>query len=103
VKERSTAEGVTDKLDRGEVNFVMESSPVDGNVIHARELSAVTINHERFKGVPGRVYFKPSDVQLFHAESEAPLDTVSKRESIIRKGRWYEKGKPTHEEAASGM
>ena len=48
MEERSTAERVTDELDGGEVNPIVEGSPVDGNVIHARELSTVAIDHERF-------------------------------------------------------
>ena len=80
----STAEGMTDELYRGKVNLVVEGSPVDGNVIHACELSTVAIDDELLKGVPGRVYLKPPDIQLFHAESETPLNSVPEHKSIIR-------------------
>jgi len=104
MEDRSTAERVTDELDIGEVNLIVEGSPVDGNVIHTCELSTITIDRELLKGVPGGVYLKPSEVQLFHAESKAPFGSVPEREFIIRKGQViYGIEKSTHEEAASGM
>jgi len=87
VEERGAAEGMTDELDRREVNPVVESGPVNGShVIHACELSTVTIDHELLEGVPGGVYLEPSEIQLFHTESETPLNSIPERESIIEEG-----------------
>ena len=103
VEESGTAEGMSNKLDRREVNLVVESSPVNGNVVHACKLSTITIDHELFEGIPSRVYLKPSDIQLLHTESETILNSVPNRESIIREGARNVERALTYEEAASGI
>ena len=64
----------------------MESCPIDGNIIHARKLATVTINHKLFKGVPGGVDLEPPEIQLLLAKCEPWFDSVPDRKSYIRVG-----------------
>ena len=61
----------------------MEGGPINGNIIHAYEFTAVTADHKLLKGIPGGIDLKPSDIQLLHTESEAILNSIPDRESII--------------------
>lgn len=100
--EGSSAEGVTHELNRREVNFVTESSPVNGDVIHARELATVTIDHKPSKGLPGGIDLRPAEIQLLHTECEPLLNPVPGREPLLRMSGGTS-DLSTHEEAASEM
>ena len=102
MEESSSAKGVADELNGREVNFVIESCPVNGDVIHARELVTITIDHKPSKSIPGGVDLGPPEIQLLHPECEPLLSPVPGRESLLKMSGGTG-DLSTHEEVASGM